>query len=182
MAATLCDVGYWRVGVDHFCLPEDSMSVAQSRGTLRRNFQGYTTDKSDVLLGFGASAIGRLDQGYVQNEVGTRAYTKTLASGRLATVRGHVLTDEDRMRGEIIERIMCDFGADVGQICGRYRRTPGAVLGSPSRIKDLVAAGVASMYGANIRVADDARFLVRNVAATFDDYLDGSRMLHSRAV
>jgi oxygen-independent coproporphyrinogen-3 oxidase len=182
MAATLCDMGYRRVGLDHFCLPGDAMSLAQSSGTLRRNFQGYTTDTSDLLLGFGASAIGRLDQGYVQNEVGTRACAKAVASGALATVRGHVLSDDDRMRGEIIERIMCDFGADVGQICERYRRTPDRVLESSSRLKDLIATGVATMSGTNLRVADDARFLVRSVAATFDDHLDGSGTFHSRAV
>ena len=182
MAATLCDMGYQRVGLDHFCLPGDTMSLAQSRGTLRRNFQGYTTDTSDIVLGFGASAIGRLDQGYVQNQVGTRAYANLLASGGLATVRGHVLTDDDRMRGEIIESIMCDFGADLGRICAHYRRSPDVVFGSSSRLKDLIEAGVATISGANLRVADDARFLVRTVAATFDEHFEGLGALHSRAV
>ena len=182
MAAALCDMGYRRIGLDHFCRPEDTMSVAQSRGTLRRNFQGYTTDTSDVLLGFGASAIGRLGQGYVQNEVGTRAYAQALASGSLATVRGHTLTNDDRMRGEIIERIMCDFGADIGHICERYRQMPDRFLASSARLKDLIASGVATLRGSNLRVVGDARFLVRSVAATFDHHLDASGALHSRAV
>jgi oxygen-independent coproporphyrinogen III oxidase len=86
------------------------------------------------------------------------------------------------MRGEIIERIMCDFHADIGQICERYRQTPDRVLGSSARLKDLITAGVATLRGSSIRVGSDARFLVRNVAATFDDYLDASSALHSRAV
>ena len=69
-------------------------------GTLRRNFQGYTTDTGNTLLGFGASAIGQLPQGYVQNEVGTRAYSASIANGRLATVKGYALTDDDRLRAE----------------------------------------------------------------------------------
>ena len=89
-------------------------------GRLRRNFQGYTTDDSNVLLGFGASAIGRLPQGYVQNEVGTRAYEQAIASDRLATVKGYALTGDDRLRAEIIERIMCDFGIDLAPICARH--------------------------------------------------------------
>jgi oxygen-independent coproporphyrinogen-3 oxidase len=182
IAAVLKDMGYQRVGLDHFCLPEDSMSRAQSGGKLRRNFQGYTTDAADVLLGFGASAIGRLAQGYVQNEAGTRAYGKKVSSHMLATVRGYALTDEDRLRGEIIERVMCDFGVDIGQICARYGREPSSVLGSSSRLKDLIDKGVATLDGARLRVVDDAHFLVRSVAAAFDAHLDRSSSLHSRAV
>jgi oxygen-independent coproporphyrinogen-3 oxidase len=182
MAATLCDMGYRRIGLDHFCLPHDAMSVAHSTGTLRRNFQGYTTDSSDVLLGFGASAIGRLDQGYVQNEIGTRAYAKMIASDTLAIIRGHTLTDDDRMRSEIIERIMCDFGADIGSICRRYGRTPDRVLGSASCLEELVGRGIAMINGSELRIAEDARFLARSVAATFDAYLGGSLATHSPAV
>ena len=181
MAATLVDMGYRRIGLDHFCLPDDTMSRAQSGGEVRRNFQGYTTDKADVLLGFGPSAIGRLDQGYVQNEVGTRAYAKKLADGALATVRGHALTDDDRLRGEIIERVMCDLGADIEQICAQYGQPSDRVLASP-RLKELIATGVATLDGARLTVANDARFLVRSVAAAFDAHLDDSGSLHSRAV
>jgi len=158
-AALLADAGYIRIGLDHFCLPENAMSLAQSNGTLRRNFQGYTTDAANVLLGFGASAIGRLQQGYVQNEVGMRAYAKALASGVLATIKGRALTDEDRMRGEIIERIMCDFGADVGEICQRYGRSPNGILQGSSQLGELVAAGVALISGTKLRVPEDASLL-----------------------
>lgn len=182
IATTLCDTGYRRIGLDHFCLPHDAMSVAHSNGTLRRNFQGYTTDTADVLLGFGASAIGRVDQGYVQNEIGTRAYAKILGSDTLATVRGHAFTDDDRMRGEIIERIMCDFGADIGAICRRHGRMPDRLLGSASRLEELSGSGIVTIDGSNLRIADDARFLARSVAATFDAYIGGSLATHSPVV
>ena len=73
------------IGLDHYALPGDSMAVAQDRGTLRRNFQGYTTDRSDVLLAFGASAIGRLPQGYVQNEVVLGRYAERLRRATIAS-------------------------------------------------------------------------------------------------
>ena len=73
IARALTRAGYVQIGLDHFALPGDGMAAALRDGTLRRNFQGYTTDASKLLLGFGASAIGHLPQGYVQNEVGTRA-------------------------------------------------------------------------------------------------------------
>jgi hypothetical protein len=79
------------------------MAIALGEGKLRRHFQGYTTDASNILLGFGASAIGRLPQGYVQNEIHTRGYLESIASGRLATIRGYALTDDDRLRaGELV--------------------------------------------------------------------------------
>ena len=119
-------------------------------GRLRRNFQGYTTDDSNVLLGFGASAIGRLPQGYVQNEVGTRAYEQAIASDRLATVKGYALTGDDRLRAEIIERIMCDFGVDLDPICARHGLSAEAMLRSSSRLRDLISDGVVELDGTSL--------------------------------
>src|SRR5207245_9432729 len=84
IAGALTTAGYLQIGLDHFALPGDGMAAALRDGSLRRNFQGYTTDSGNVLLGFGASAIGRLPQGYVQNEVGTRAYSQSIAGDNLA--------------------------------------------------------------------------------------------------
>jgi oxygen-independent coproporphyrinogen-3 oxidase len=182
IADALKEAGYLQIGLDHFALSDDTMAAAQREGTLRRNFQGYTTDTSNVLLGLGASAIGRLPQGYVQNEVNTHAYCKTIAGGTLATVRGYALTDDDRLRGEIIERIMCDFGVDLDPICARHGAAPEKLLKSAPRLQDLISSGVIELDGASLAVKDDSRFLVRSVAAAFDAHLDGSKQLHSSAV
>lgn len=182
MAAALRDMGYRRIGLDHFCLPHDAMSRAQEAGRLRRNFQGYTTDCADVLLGFGASAISQVAEGYVQNDSAARGYAARIAAGELATVKGYALTNDDRVRGEIIERIMCDFRADIGPICESHGVSAETLLRASPRLGDLVADGVAVLDGTALAVAKDARFLVRSVAAAFDEHLDGSRRLHSRAV
>ena len=182
IANALKEAGYLQIGLDHFALPGDAMAAAQREGRLRRNFQGYTTDMSNVLLGFGASAIGHLPQGYVQNEVNIRAYSEMIAGGKLATVKGYALTADDRLRAEIIERIMCDFGVDLDPICARYGSAPQEVLKSSPRLKDLISSGVVELDGASLAVKEDSRFLVRSVAAAFDAHLDGSKQLHSRAV
>ena len=182
IANALKEAGYLQIGLDHFALPDDEMAVALQDGRLHRNFQGYTTDASNILLGFGASAIGHLPQGYVQNEVHTRAYTECIASGRLPTVKGYALTDDDRLRAEIIERIMCDFGVDLDQICARHGSVPDAMLKSSPRLQGLISDGIVELDGASLSMADDSRFLVRSVAAAFDAHLDGSKQLHSRAV
>jgi len=181
IAEALKQAGYVQIGLDHFALPGDAMALALREGRLRRNFQGYTTDTGSVLLGFGASAIGRLPQGYVQNEVNTRSYCETIAEGKLATVKGYVLTGDDRLRGEIIERIMCDFGVDLGRLCARHGLAAEEMLKS-ARLHDLVSSGVVELDGAFLAVRDDSRFLVRSVAAAFDAHLDGSKARHSRAV
>jgi oxygen-independent coproporphyrinogen-3 oxidase len=182
IANALTEAGYVRIGLDHFARPDDPMAVALRQGRLHRNFQGYTTDASNILLGFGASAIGHLPQGYVQNEVHTLAYSEAIAAGRLATTRGYALTADDRLRGEIIERIMCEFGADLGEICARHGSVPEQMLLASPRLQDLICDGVVEVDGASLALADDSRFLVRSVAAAFDAHLDGSNRLHSRAV
>jgi oxygen-independent coproporphyrinogen-3 oxidase len=182
ISEALADAGYVQVGLDHFALPRDAMAIAFREGRLRRNFQGYTTDTSDLLIGFGASAIGSLPQGYVQNEPHVRAYQEAVASGRLPTVKGYALTDDDRLRADIIERIMCDYGVDLGAICARHGSAPEAMLNAAPRLSALISDGVVALDGASLAVAEHSRFLVRSVAAAFDAHLDASRQRHSRAV
>ncbi len=182
IADALVEAGYVQIGLDHFALPGDSMARALKAGTLRRNFQGYTTDQSSVLLGFGASAIGRLPQGFVQNDVAIPAYEQAIAQGRLATARGYRLTGDDRLRAEIIERIMCDFAVDLDPICARHGSLVAAMLQSAPRLRELIADGIVEVEGASLAVPADSRFLVRSVAAAFDAHLDRSQRLHSRAV
>jgi oxygen-independent coproporphyrinogen-3 oxidase len=182
IANALKDAGYVQIGLDHFARPDDAMAVAYRERTLRRNFQGYTTDQSEVLLGFGASAIGHLPQGYVQNEVQTGAYQQVVNAGRFAVTKGYGLSDDDRLRADIIERIMCEFGVDLGAICARHGAAPEPMLQSASRLKSLISDGVVSLEGDRLAVAEDSRFLVRSVAAAFDAHLDPGKQLHSRAV
>jgi oxygen-independent coproporphyrinogen-3 oxidase len=178
----LKEAGYVQIGLDHFARPDDAMAVAFEDRTLRRNFQGYTTDKGEILLGFGASAIGHLPQGYVQNELQIGAYAKAIGAGRLASAKGYGLTDDDRLRADIIERIMCEFGADLGDICARHGAEADAMLKSALRLKPLISDGVVKLDGDRLAVASDSRFLVRSVAAAFDAHLDPAKQLHSRAV
>jgi oxygen-independent coproporphyrinogen-3 oxidase len=158
------------------------MAIAFREGRLRRNFQGYTTDTSNVLIGFGASAIGQLPQGYVQNEVAIPTYSESIAAGRLATIKGYALTADDRLRADIIERIMCDFGVDLDAVCARHGAAAEAMLQSTPRLQTLISDGVIALDGYALAVNDNSRFLVRSVAAAFDAHLDASKQLHSRAV
>ena len=112
----LCADGMVPIGIDHFARPDDSMAKAATDGTLRRNFQGYTVDGCDTLLGLGASSISRFKEGFVQNAAQTGDYTRQINAGELAAVRGYRLTPEDRLRSRIIEMLMCDFAIDFNEL------------------------------------------------------------------
>jgi oxygen-independent coproporphyrinogen-3 oxidase len=181
IARTLVSAGYVRIGLDHFALVDDSLARAQAAGTLRRNFQGYTTDTAETLLGFGASAIGRTPQGYVQNAVGLGVYAEAIAAGGLASAKGYRLSGEDRLRGEVIERLMCDFEVDIGAICLRHGAQPESLLSGNERLDALVEDGVVEVVDGTVRMRGEHRFLVRAAAAAFDAYLNQSGRRHSQA-
>jgi oxygen-independent coproporphyrinogen-3 oxidase len=182
IAARLEAAGYRRIGLDHYALPTDPMAIAQESGALHRNFQGYTTDGAATLIGLGASAIGRLPQGYVQNEPTVKAYTTAIRAGRLATCKGFALTLEDRLRGELIERLMCDFRVDVDAVCRRHHQPSDRVADAFPALDRLAADGIVSRNGGVIEVRPEALSLVRAVAASFDSYLPQSTRTHSPAL
>lgn len=174
--------GYRQIGLDHFALPSDPMVRVQRDGCLRRNFQGYTTDMADALIGFGASAIGRLRQGYVQNAVGLGDYATRIAAGALATIKGYVLTEDDRLRADLIERITCDFAVDIASVADRHNFDATGLSRMFPRLAPLLADGLVEQDGSKIRVAAGARHLVRIVASVFDAYLEIPARTYSRAV
>jgi oxygen-independent coproporphyrinogen-3 oxidase len=182
IAAALIEAGYVRIGLDHFARPDDELARAFANGALHRNFQGYTTDACDTLLGFGASSIGRLAQGYVQNAVLIGDYQRRIAEGRLATGKGRPFAPEDRLRAAVIERIMCDHRVDLDQICVPFGADPDQLLGDSVALDQLVADGIARRDDRVIVLADEARPLVRVLAAAFDQYLGQAPARHSRAV
>ncbi len=180
IAETLVAAGYQRIGLDHFALPEDELSLAQRQGRLHRNFQGYTTDACKTLIGLGASAIGRTAEGYAQNEVAIGQYAQHVASGRLATAKGYRLTAEDRLRAAVIERLMCDFRADLHGIAGEHGFDPEVLLEANTMLERLKGDGVVEFDDGVLTVKPDHRFLIRSVAACFDAYLAEAGRTYSK--
>jgi oxygen-independent coproporphyrinogen-3 oxidase len=182
IASVLMEAGYRQIGLDHYALPGDSLATAQAVGRLHRNFQGYTTDPSDVLIGFGASAIGRLTAGYAQNDVSLDRYAACIAQGELATAKGYALTPDDRLRADVIERLMCDLRVDVDEICRKHGAAADGLLADNPRLRDLARDGIIRLDGGLVSVPDEARPLVRYAASAFDAYLGSFTRPYSRAV
>jgi oxygen-independent coproporphyrinogen-3 oxidase len=108
---TLEECGYIPIGLDHFATSADDLARAARTGRLHRNFQGYTTDTADALIGIGASSIGRLPQGYVQNAPDVGSYARAIEAGRFAVAKGLAFSPDDLQRANIIERLMRDFAS-----------------------------------------------------------------------
>lgn len=161
--------GYKPIGIDHYARASDDMARLADSGEMRRNFQGYTTDQAAFLVGLGASAISQTPHGYAQNTADVASWSRAIESGQLAIARGVRQSGEDRIRGEIIERLMCDLDVDPVAIAARF----GGALEQPD-LDDLVEAGVVRRQGRRICIADDYRMLARVVAARFDAHLQAN--------
>ena len=170
----LLAAGYVPIGMDHFALPDTPLGRAGAAGALSRNFQGYTTDRADVLLGFGASAIGMLPQGYVQNTPDVRAWESAVEAGDLPVCRGIAISDDDRLRRAVIERVMCDMAADLDAIAGACGDPAHDWTPEIAALRRLEQDGLVDLNGATLRVRPEGRQLVRVVASVFDIYLDDS--------
>ncbi len=182
VSARLVEAGYVAIGLDHFALPDDELFLARAEGRLHRNFQGYTTDSATTLVGLGASAISSLSQGYVQNVSSTRSYRKSVVAGHLPVARGVAIDGEDRLRGEVIERLMCDLEIDLGAICTGHGKPADHFRDEMATLGPLQTDGIIRIDGTHISVTAEGRPLVRLVAAAFDRHLGRGEARHSKAV
>ena len=182
VARTLGDAGYVAIGLDHFARPEDGLARALAAGTLHRNFQGYTDDACPALLGFGASAISALPQGYAQNVVGIADYHEAVTAGRLPTARGMALSGDDALRRSVIERLMCDLAVDLDAVAADHGATADVFARERAVLHGMERQGLVRLSGATVAVQPRYRALVRSVAAVFDAYLHPEAERHARAV
>ncbi len=181
-ADTLRELGYDSIGLDHFALPTDPLAKAARKGELRRNFQGYTTDRAQTLLGVGATSIGRTPQGYVQNISETGAWARAVEAGVLPVAKGHALRGEDAVRSCIIENLMCFGEVDIDAVRDAFPMMGDGFTNELAHLAHYAADGIVTIDGGKVRIADGARSLVRVIASVFDEYHHARRANHSMAV
>jgi oxygen-independent coproporphyrinogen-3 oxidase len=167
--ARMAAAGYVAVGFDHFALPEDPLARAAVSGTLHRNFQGYTTTRTDALVGLGLSAISDLPEAYAQNARSLRDYYAAVDEGKLPTERGVRRSDDDRLRGDLIRRIMCEFRLHIPAIEAAHElRFSEAFADELAELRRLEDDGLVSVSRDSIDLTPLGRLFVRNVAVVFD--------------
>jgi oxygen-independent coproporphyrinogen-3 oxidase len=176
----LTGAGYAAVGIDHFALPDDGMARAARTGQLRRNFQGYTDDTAEVLIGIGASSISRFPQGYAQNASRTADYTSAIHNNHFAAHRGHRFSPEDHVRGAMIEQLMCEFRIDRARIADRLGYTP-AVLDDLLQSCFTAFKSVLVLDDEGLKLPKAAMPLARLIARSLDAY-DIAKAQHSAAI
>lgn len=169
----LTAAGYDEIGFDHFALPHDAIAVAAGSGALRRNFQGFTEDSADVLLGIGASAISAFPDRLLQNDKNTGRWGMNIAAGRFAVTRGLRRTHDDQRRAMAIESLLCRGEADLAGLCSPHlQRTLSA----------FEVHGLIWWNGMTLHTADDATPYVRTIAAALDPYRQQSQLAFSSAI
>jgi oxygen-independent coproporphyrinogen-3 oxidase len=181
-AAALLEEGYVAIGLDHFALPGDTLAIAAAEGTLRRNFQGYTTDRAETLIGMGATSIGRTPAGYVQNITETGAWARAVEAGQLPVAKGLPFTHDDRLRAEVIERLMCDGYVDAALIGRRHNAPEDWWHDAFETLAELQTDGMLNLRQGTVTMTAIGLPLVRIAAAAFDAYLPQSAARYSVAV
>lgn len=171
----LVRAGYHPVGFDHFAAPFDPLAEAAVTGGLRRNFQGFTDDRADVLIGLGASAISQFPHLIVQNDKNAGRYRMRLSQDRLAGALGIWRSDEDREIGLVIEELLCGYPADVGVL---LMSQPGLA----EAIDAFEARGLARLSGGILTLSPEGRPYARSLAALFDPYRRQAARQFSTAV
>ncbi len=170
---TLTRAGYRFIGMDHFAKPDDELSQAQERGTLRRNFQGYSTKAGLDLFGLGVSGISAIDDLYVQNAKSSSIYRSLLQNDVPATVRGYELTAEDELRRDVIMELMCNLKLHKPQVEAKHNIYFDRHFATElRRLRSFKTDGLLELQPDTIRIRPEGRLVIRNICMVFDEYLE----------
>jgi len=180
---TLTRAGYVYIGMDHFAKPDDELARAQAQHTLYRNFQGYSTHAECDLIGIGVTSIGMVHDCYSQNERSMDAYTARIDAGELPVMRGIVLDDDDRLRREVITRLICHFDLAIDDIESRYNINFTEYFSDAlPQLETMQSDGLLSYDTTSIRVSAKGSLLIRNICMLFDKYLSQGQQRFSKVI
>ncbi len=177
--------GYVYIGMDHFALPDDELAIAQKKGELHRNFQGYTTRKECDLIGLGVSAISSVNNCYVQSHRTLKEYQDCLSENRLAAWRGMKLDQDDVIRKAVIFELICNFELDIVRFSKHFNIEFWHYFKSTmSQLESLADDELIQLSDDWLRVTSKGRLLVRNVCMAFDRYLGqkSGKLIYSKAI
>ncbi len=181
-AEAITRAGYVPIGLDHFALPDDTLALAAQRDELRRNFQGYTTDNAAALIGLGATSIGKTPRGYVQNISETGAWSNAVQSGTFPIAKGIALSADDKLRGDVIEALMCHGRVNLSDVSAAHNVSETWFHDLEDDLGQMALDGLISRSETTITVNPEAMALVRVVASVFDAYFANQSAKHSVAV
>jgi oxygen-independent coproporphyrinogen III oxidase len=174
------NAGYVAIGMDHFALKSDNMVKALSNKSLKRNFQGYSVDNAEQMLGMGLSAIGKFSQGYVQTCANIEDYKNSLNQNMLPIARGYTFKADDLIRKEVIDHLMCYMQVDLGAIVKKYQLAEHYFSPEVERLAPFIADGLMTYFNQQINIISKYRMIVRSICAIFDRYFNTSKQQYSK--
>lgn len=174
----LTEQGYVFIGMDHFAKPQDELALALKQGRLQRNFQGYSTHADCDLIGIGVSSIGKVGVNYIQNEKDINEYYARIDAGKLPVMRGLNLNQDDLLRRNVIQTLMCQFSVLFAPFEEQYGiRFKSYFAQEWPELLLQQEQGLLTLDRHGLTVTPKGRFLIRNIAMVFDQYL---RQQHQR--
>jgi len=165
------ELGYHEIGMDHFALKHDSLYKAKMNQTIHRNFMGYSSQKTQLMLGLGMSAISDSWYSFAQNIKTVEEYQSTVNKGRIPIFRGHLLNNEDLILRKHILNIMCHFKTDWSN---KKMQTPALIKGI-NKMKELEGDGLVVLSDNQLKVTEEGKKFVRNICMCLD-----ARMLRNK--
>jgi oxygen-independent coproporphyrinogen-3 oxidase len=175
VSETLVEAGYRVIGMDHFALPDDELSIAMDNGSLSRNFMGYTTKRGTEMVALGTSGISDVAGAYAQNHKRLNSYYQSVEAGDLPIERGVALSDDDRIRRHVITELMCNSHLSFPEVEQQFSidfhdyfaGELAAITGPGGSVEE----GMAIVADDHITATELGRVFIRNVAMAFDVYL-----------
>ena len=169
---TLTAAGYEYIGMDHFAKPDDELAIAQTQGSLHRNFQGYTTHAECDLIAMGVSSISSVENSYSQNEKDLESYYAAIDDGRIPVVRGIALSEDDVIRRSIIQQLSCQFKLDFASVEQHFNiRFSNYFASELEELASMQRDGLLAVDPKRILISAKGRMLVRNICMVFDAHL-----------
>ncbi len=167
---TLRAHGYIEIGIDHFAKAGDPLAVVMQTKTMKRNFQGYVTDATDMLIGFGCSSISQFPHGYVQNSASAVEYRTRVEEGKLPTARGWQFKGDDRIRKRVIDALMCFMEVNLSTIRAEFGLQESYFAAELATLREERYAGIVAVEGETVRITTPYRMAARVAASAFDTY------------
>jgi oxygen-independent coproporphyrinogen-3 oxidase len=155
---------YHEIGMDHFALETDSMYDSFQKGNLHRNFMGYTSSKTQLMIGLGVSSISDSWYSFAQNEKTIEDYYKKLDTNELPIFRGHILTDEDLIIRKHILNLMCQFETSWKNDSDFFPELPEII----NQLHEMETDGLVKISSQSIQVTEKGKPFVRNICMAFD--------------
>jgi len=172
----LTDKGYVYVGMDHFAKPNDELVIAQNKGQLYRNFQGYSTHADCDMVAMGVTAISQVNNTYSQNVRDEESYYQMIDDGKLPLLRGLNLTNDDLLRRDLISQLICNFRLDMERFERKHNlKFVYYFKNELTRLKCMQDDGLLQLDDKDITVLPSGRLLIRNICMVFDAHLNNDQ-------